>query len=237
MTRPPRRGPAVALMTRAPEPGKTKSRLAEAVGAEAAARLAEAFLLDIAAAVRGAEAWHPALFVEPPDAAPEMAALTGIEDARPQGSGDIGRRMLAVAAALDGDGYTPVVIVGSDIPMLGTRNLHRALSALRRCDVVFGPAEDGGYYLVGAWRARPALFDDPGIEWSGPDVLAASERLARRAGLSTARIAPERDIDRPEDLAWLRDRLAGLELRGEPVPQHTAALLRELAVTGTSGRM
>jgi hypothetical protein len=158
-----------------------------------------------------------------------MAALTGIEDARPQASGDIGLRMLAVASELEADGFAPVVIAGSDIPTLAPRHLHQALRALRRCDVVFGPAEDGGYYLVGMWRARPAIFDDPTVGWGGPHVLERSERLAHLAGLSTGRIALERDIDSVEDLAWLREHLAELETRGEEVPRHSAAVL---AATG-----
>ncbi len=226
------RGAAVALMTRAPEVGETKSRLAEAVGPETAARLAEAFLLDAAAAVRSAELWHASLFVEPAEAVAEMAALTGIEDARPQASGDIGLRMLAVASELEADGFAPVLIAGSDIPTLAPRHLHHALRALRRCDIVFGPAEDGGYYLVGMWRARPAIFDDPAVGWGGPHVLEGSEQLAHLAGLSTGRIAPERDIDTVEDLARLREHLAELEARGEEVPRHTAAVLAELTATG-----
>ena len=222
------RGAAVALMTRAPTVGETKSRLAEAVGPEMAAGLAEAFLLDAVAAVRSAELWHAALFVEPAEAVAEMAALTGIEYARPQASGDIGLRMLAVASELEADGFAPVVIAGSDIPTLAPRHLHHALRALRRCDIVFGPAEDGGYYLVGMWRAWPAIFDDPDVGWGGPHVLERSERLAHLAGLSTGRIAPERDIDTVEDLAWLREHLAELEARGEEVPRHTAAVLRGL---------
>lgn len=222
------RGPAVALMSRDPRPGHTKSRLTAAVGTEAAARLAEAFLLDIASAVRSAEAWHPVIFVEPPDAVARLATLTGIDDARQQTAGDIGLRMLAVASELDSDGFRPIVIVGADIPTLRATRLHQALRALRRADVVFGEAEDGGYYLVGTWRPRPALFDDAEIEWGGPAVLATSERIAHRAGLDTGRLPPERDIDTADDLDWLRDRLAELELRGEPVPAHTAAAMAAL---------
>ena len=218
----------MALMSRAPRAGETKRRLAEVVGAEAAARLARAFLLDAAAAVGSAEAWHAALFVEPSEAVAELAALTAIEDARPQAGGDIGERMLAVAAALEGDGFAPVLIVGSDIPTLDVGRLHEALRALEGRDVVFGPAEDGGYYLVGAWRAQPPLFASPPIAWGGPAVLAASERLARAAGLSTARVTAERDIDTAEDLAWLRARLDAMQARGEPVPRETAAALGEV---------
>ena len=226
-----RSGAAVALMTRAPKAGETKSRLAEAVGAEAAARLAEAFLLDAAESALADALWHAALFVEPAEAVEEMAALTGIEDSRPQAAGDIGLRMLAVPSELEADGFAPIVIVGSDIPTLAPHHLHHALRALRRCDIVFGPAEDGGYYLVGMWRARPAIFDDPTVGWGGPQVLERSERLAHLAGLSTARIAPQRDIDSVEDLTWLREHLAELEARGEGVPRHTAAMLRKVAWT------
>lgn len=223
----PTRGPAVALMSRAPRAGATKSRLAEAVGAEAAAALARAFLLDAAEAVRAGE-WHAALFVEPSETVAEVAALTGIADARPQASGDLGARMLAAVEGLAGDGYGPLVVVGSDIPAMRARHVEDALAALGApggCDVVFGPAEDGGYYLAGMQRPQPVLFSS-GVEWGSVEVLAASERLAREAGLTTARIAVERDIDTVDDLEWLR----GLADGGRAVPRHTAAVLAEMAV-------
>ncbi|MEE8422641.1 MAG: TIGR04282 family arsenosugar biosynthesis glycosyltransferase, partial [Dehalococcoidia bacterium] len=165
---PPPRGPAVALMSRAPRTGATKSRLAEAVGAEAAAALARAFLLDAAEAVRAGD-WHAAVFVEPAEAVEEVAALTGIEDARPQAAGDLGGRMLAAVDELAGDGYGPVIVVGSDIPMMSAQHIEEAfaaLGALDGCDIVFGPAEDGGYYLVAMHRPQPVLFG-AFIEWGG----------------------------------------------------------------------
>ena len=225
------RGPAVGLMSRAPEPGLTKSRLAAGIGDEAAARLAEAFLLDAAETVRAAEGWHPVLLVEPADAVGALAARTGIADVRPQGRGHIGLRMLAAMRSLAAGGYAPLILVGSDIPLLAPRHLRHALRVLRRADVVYGPAEDGGYYLVGMWKPRPALFDDPSLRWGGAGVLAASERLARAAGLSSGRLPPEHDVDTLEDLGWLGARLTELEGRGEAVPPRIAAALRELART------
>ena len=225
------RGPAVGLMSRAPEPGLTKSRLAAGIGDEAAARLAEAFLLDAAETVRAAEGWHPVLLVEPADAVGALAARTGIADVRPQGRGHIGLRMLAAMRSLAAGGYAPLILVGSDIPLLAPRHLRHALRVLRRADVVYGPAEDGGYYLVGMWKPRPALFDDPSLRWGGAGVLAASERLARAAGLSSGRLPPEHDVDTLEDLEWLGARLTELEGRGEAVPPRIAAALRELART------
>ncbi|MDP6605349.1 MAG: TIGR04282 family arsenosugar biosynthesis glycosyltransferase [Dehalococcoidia bacterium] len=218
-------------MSRAPRPGATKSRLAEAVGAEAAATLAGAFLLDAAEAVRAGDRmgdWHAALFIEPAAAVAEVAALTGIEDARPQASGDLGQRMLATVEELAGDGYGPLVIVGSDIPAMRARHIADALAVLAGPDgkdVVFGPAEDGGYYLVGTGQPQPELFA-AGIEWGGPGVLAVSERRGREAGLTTARVAVERDIDTVEDLEWLRGQ------RG--LPRWTARALSEIELAGTS---
>ena len=207
---PPERGPAVGLISRAPEPGRTKSRLAAVIGDQAAARLAEAMLLDAAATLRALEGWHAALFVEPPEAVADLAAGTGIADARPQAAGALGARMLAALRALAGDGYAPLVLVGADIPTLAPTHLEAAARALEAADVVFGPAEDGGYYLVGMQTPQPALFDDARIRWGGPDVLATSERLAAAAGLRGARLSTERDIDTAEDLEWLRGRPAEL---------------------------
>ncbi len=220
------RGSAVALMTRAPVVGETKSRLAASIGTEAAAMAARAFLLDAADAVRGGD-WHASLFGEPADATAALAELTGINDARPQDDGALGARMLAAVAALGSDGHGPVVVVGTDIPTLTSRHLAAAFDALRTADVVFGPAEDGGYYLAGMYRAHIELFDDTRISWGGADVLATSERLARNAGLTVARIAVERDIDTVDDLDWLRG-------QGARVPSHTASALRHVGLGSPS---
>ncbi len=213
------RGPAIALMTRAPRPGETKSRLAAALGAEAAADLARAFLLDAADVVRDGD-WHASLFVEPAEAAAELAALTGIEDVRPQTGDHLGARMLATVEATAADGYGPLIVTGSDIPTVGSAHFREALAALRDHEVVFGPAEDGGYYLAGMHRPQAALFGAE-IEWGGAEVLAASQRLAADAGLSVAHLGVERDIDTVADLDWLRGQ-GGASGR---VPRHTAAAL------------
>ena len=215
-------------MSRAPEAGRTKLRLAAAIGHDAAARLAEAMLLDAAAAVRAAEGMHPALFVEPAPAVAALAALTAIEDARAQARGHIGRRMHAAFEALSADGFGPIVVVGADIPMLTAGHLADAREALREGDVAFGPAADGGYYLVAMWEPDARLFEDATIEWGGTRVLATSEHAALARGMRTVRLPMERDIDTIEDLAWLRARLAALAERGEPVPPHTAEMLRGL---------
>lgn len=219
------RGAAVAILTRRPEPGVSKTRLAAAIGKQAAADLARAMLLDVAEVVRTAELWHPVLAVEPPEAAPDLARLTDIADVRAQVPGDIGLRMLGVALELEREGYGPLLIVGSDLPLLSTGLIHHALRALRRADVVFSPAADGGYSLLGMRRAYPAVLDSNEIEWSSPRVLEASLRLAEAAGLSHGTIAPLDDVDTVEDLDDLRAEIERRKLEGGPVPRHTAETL------------
>ena len=121
-----------------------------------------------------------------------------------QGQGDLGRRLAwALDYALD-EGYGPVVLVGSDIPELVAAVINRAFAVLADHDLVLGPGEDGGYYLIGLSGPAPQLFE--GIAWSTPSVLeqtlAAAKRLgACRWGFTTTLS----DIDEPDDLAlWRR---------------------------------
>ena len=219
---------AVAVLTRQPAPGRTKSRLAERVGEQSAAVLAEAFLRDTLAALADDDRWDVVLFVDPAGAVEAMTALTGISDVRPQTDGELGARMLDAARRLAADGYAPVVIVGSDLPTLSAQHIELALDGLGRADVVFGPAEDGGYYLAGMNRPQAALFDDGAIEWGSETVLETSQSLATAAGLDCIVLQPERDIDTAADLDWLCAHLDGLALGGAPLPRHTAEALRAL---------
>jgi glycosyltransferase A (GT-A) superfamily protein (DUF2064 family) len=95
------------------------------------------------------------------------------------------------------------IIIGSDIPGLDSAYLHQAILALQKAAAVFGPAEDGGYVLVGLRQAAPGLF--AGVEWGSSQVMAQTrERLAALA-LPTLELPVLWDLDRPEDLARLPD--------------------------------
>ena len=198
MTRGPR--PAIGIFARAPVPGRAKTRLAASIGAVGAAQLARAMLLDTADAVARDRRWRTVLFVEPGSAAAAVGALARIAEARPQAAGSIGARMSAAAEALLADGFRPIVLVGSDIPALHAAHIHAALDALADADVVFGPAADGGYYLLGLHTIHADLFADGVIPWGAAGVLAASEAAADRAGLQRRRIRAERDMDTIDDL-------------------------------------
>ena len=218
-------GPAVGILTRYPTLGIGKTRLAATIGQDAAYRLARAMLRDVCEAVRSTALCHASVFVEPPEAIDATVELTGIPDVRAQAPGHIGDRMLAAAQALNSDGYHPIILVGSDLPLLDPGRLHHALRALRRADVVFGPASDGGYYLIGMHRPQPTLLRDTSIEWSGPDVLATSISVAQRDGLDYGLLPESFDVDTVEDLDRLRDELERRKLNGEGLPSHTAGVL------------
>ncbi len=112
---------------------------------------------------------------------------------------DLGERMYNGAArALDERGADAVVIIGTDCPALDVAYLRGALEKLRDHDAVIGPAEDGGYGLIGLRRADPGVF--AGIEWGTDTVCAETCRRFNAAGLFWSLLPRLWDVDRPEDL-------------------------------------
>jgi rSAM/selenodomain-associated transferase 2/rSAM/selenodomain-associated transferase 1 len=122
---------------------------------------------------------------------------------RPQGVGDIGRRMQASLGEAFAEGSPVAVLIGSDIPGLTSATLLRAFEALRHHDLVFGPAADGGYYLIGmtaaGFRHAGPCFE-PGIAWGASDVLARTLSRVRDARLACRLLETLADVDRPQDL-------------------------------------
>jgi rSAM/selenodomain-associated transferase 2/rSAM/selenodomain-associated transferase 1 len=122
---------------------------------------------------------------------------------RPQGGGNLGRRMQRAFEAAFEDDAAAAVIVGSDIPGISDDILRQAFEALRKKDLVLGPAKDGGYYLIGVRRTLRAetygrLFD--GIDWGSDSVMAQTLQIAKDLGLDLAHLESLADVDRPADL-------------------------------------
>lgn len=193
-------------MAKAPRPGLAKTRLIPALGAEGAAALARAFLIDSAALARtAAEAAGGEAYVvaTPDDTRDTLAALTGLP-ALPQGEGDLGARMTAAFATLFARGHAPVLLLGADTPTLPPGHIATAL-ALAATAPTFGPTGDGGYWTVALPAPAPALFE--AIAWGGPTVLAETRDAALRARIAIALAPPWDDVDEPRDLAVLRGHL------------------------------
>ena len=204
-------------MARHPLPGHVKTRLARVLGERAACELYRAFVLDLAARLRTLP--YPLTWAYwPPDA--PFASLVPGSACRPQRGRDLGERLRwAIDEALAAR-PAPVLVVGADCPHLPLEVVDEAAGALAAgADVVLGPAEDGGYYLVGIRRPIPELLSD--IAWGTPAVLEQTLAHAASLGLRSRLLPPSFDIDRPEDLDALRTMLT----RGDIELPHTAAAL------------
>lgn len=195
----------ILVFGKAPVAGRAKTRLIPALGAEGAARLQAALLDDAlrrarAARPRSLELWGTGA---DPDALLAGAARRHGAELREQCAGDLGERMGAALAAATADG-SPAVILGTDAPGLSPDDLREADRLLQDRDAVLGPADDGGYVLLGVHRAPPRLFR--GIEWGSARVLGATRERMRALGWRHAELRKGWDVDRPEDL----ERLAAL---------------------------
>lgn len=197
---------SLILFTRYPEPGATKTRLMPVLGPEGAAEFQRR--LTERAAKTAAEAGSCrglALEIRHQGGSVVLMRnwLGGIFTFRPQGCGDIGARMQSSLAAAFAKGAQRAVLIGSDIPGLKAATVLRAYDALTHHDLVFGPAADGGYYLVGMTAAcfrRGTPYLGPGIAWGSSDVLARTLAMVRDARLACRLLETLADVDRPHDL-------------------------------------
>lgn len=194
----------ILLFTRFPEPGKAKTRLIPALGAEGAAalqrRMTEATLKNLLS-FSAASGAHSEIRFDGGDTAGVRRWLPGAVGYAPQGEGNLGDRLQRAFAAAFHSGATRVIVVGADCPALSPQHLDEAFNALSDHDLVLGPAADGGYYLIGLRRPAPQLFHH--IAWGTGTVLAATLRLARAMQLTIHQLEQLADVDRPEDLAHL----------------------------------
>lgn len=190
--------PVVIVFVKAPVMGRVKSRLAREIGALPAAVLYRRMASALIRRIRGDRRWRLVLAVTP-DNALNLPAWPAHLRRLAQGPGHVGARMLRLIRQA-GDG--PVVVVGSDIPGLGRAEIAAAFEALRHHDAVFGPAVDGGYWLMGFRHRRLAPRNLDSVRWSGPHALADTQ-AALRPGLRVAFVATLRDLDDAADMRAL----------------------------------
>lgn len=194
-----RRQAAIGLMTRAPwTAGKT--RLAPDAGDRAHLSLRHALFEDTRDRIAAVQEVDRFVLVDPPDQCEAMEPLARGLDVLAQHDGDLGDRLDGAAEDLFRLGYARVVLVGSDLPTMPETAIQHALDALDRFGdrVVFGPADDGGYYLVGLKQRHASLFE--GIAWSTSEVLEQSVAAARAAGVEVELIDRWYDVDTWSDL-------------------------------------
>ncbi|MDO8579239.1 MAG: TIGR04282 family arsenosugar biosynthesis glycosyltransferase [Dehalococcoidales bacterium] len=220
------KGPALAVMARAPIPGRVKTRLQHDLTPEQCAALSLAFLRDAVALAVGLPLYTPFLAYTPGNARKLFREITPERmQIIPQTSGSLGERMHQLIVALEIRGYSPVVLIGTDIPTLQPDTLLQAARELENADLCFGPSRDGGYYLVGMNRSDERIFQN--IEWSTSSVLSQTMRNAKAAGLSVALLEEYSDIDTFNDLKKLTASIGRTYQPPGNVPPHTAGWLRQ----------
>jgi rSAM/selenodomain-associated transferase 1 len=192
--------PTLLVLLKYPSPGAVKTRLAASIGPQRAAALYRGWIglvLDRLQLLR-----MDSRVVGYFDGAPQEAFApwrTLADEWWRQPPGDLGERLRAGFATAHARG-APVAAVGTDCLELDPPLVQRAFDLLRQTDAVFGPAADGGYYLVGTARDLPGFFD--GIPWSSPATLTAHRALCAARGWSVGLLPVRPDIDTWED--WLR---------------------------------
>jgi rSAM/selenodomain-associated transferase 1 len=197
----------VIVFARAPEPGKVKTRLIPVLGEAGAAALHRRLVAHSLGAAAAAGLGPVELWCSPRTRDPffqECEHRFGVS-LHAQGEGDLGARMQHAFESVLARA-SRAILVGSDIPALSAQYLRDAERALAGGDdVVIGPAEDGGYVLIGLSRFDPGLFR--GIPWGGPEVLAGTRRRTAALGRCLHELPALWDLDRPEDLQRLPEEM------------------------------
>ncbi|MFT5486533.1 MAG: rSAM/selenodomain-associated transferase 1 [Paracoccaceae bacterium] len=181
----------VVIFARRPQLGRVKTRLAADIGPVETLRFYRSTLNTVARRLSAGGGWATWICSTPDDTIDRDRLYPPGISRLPQGSGDLGQRM---ANCLSGFGPHPALIVGSDIPDIDRRHVAAAFDKLRRNELVFGPSDDGGYWLVGAAQGARVgnLFND--VRWSTEHALADTLENVR-PGVRVAMLEPLADID------------------------------------------
>ncbi len=229
---------ALAVMAKAPRPGRVKTRLVPPLTLEQSAALNVCFLRDTTAKWAYGCGRGPGDGVIGYTPVGDEGLFEGILPAEfslvPQRGDGFGERLLAAAADILACGYGAVCLIDSDSPTVPAAAFEQAVAALLEPGdrVVLGASDDGGYYLIGLKQAHPEPF--AAITWSTGSVYAETVAGVRTAGLELVELPVWYDVDDAATLATLQDELlhhgrpAFATLPGYPAP-HTAAFLAAYA--------
>jgi rSAM/selenodomain-associated transferase 1 len=229
-------------MAKAPRPGLCKTRLVPPLSPVQAANLSAAFLRDMTENLRTAAQTMkivPYVAYAPAGTGPlfdgvladgTMLILADGSVAAPPDVQGFGRCLLHAVQSLFARGHNSVCVLNSDSPTLPTHYLRQAASWLAEPDdrVVMGPADDGGYYLLGMKQAHAHLF--AGISWSTPRVAAETRGRALEAGIELLELPKWYDVDDEASLQRLQNDLSAAAGAGYAAP-NTAAWLASVALS------
>lgn len=211
--------PVCIVMVKAPRAGAVKTRLVPALSGANAASLAACFAQDAIANVRHVVR-QVIIAYAPRDGRPALEQLLPHDNLFwvEQRGRDLGARLEAAARHATAHGFSPIVIIGTDSPTLPAVFIETAIDSLaaRASDIVLGPTDDGGYYLIGFREYPGGLFQN--IRWSTPLVYGQTAENAARLNLRSLTLPRWYDVDAFPDLLRLRDELLTNEAARERAP-------------------
>ena len=203
------RNHVLVIFAKAPLVGQVKTRLCPPLSLTEAAELARCFLVDTVERAYHLPGVQVVLAITPAESEQLFRSLLPfpVEYLAQRGT-SLGEREHNTFVDLLQRGATRVVLIGSDIPTLPLSHLQEAFHHLEdaRCDVVFGPSNDGGYYLVGMRALHPELFEN--IPWSTSSVMTETLVQTQKHGLNIALVPAWHDVDDKDDLARLASEMA-----------------------------
>ena len=223
----------VIVFAKNPMPNQVKTRLIPTLSPEQAATLYTAFLTDWCETLAKLSGVNLIIAYTPPEAESDLQALIGNDATYILQIGtDLGERLTSATQWAAKQGYTKILLVGSDSPTLPISYISKALTLLDSRDIVIGPSTDGGYYLIGFSAANvavavPFVFEE--ISWSTADVFQQTMTRICSAKATVGLLPPWYDIDTAEDLAFLHAHISAMRLAGDRVQAvRTETLLAEL---------
>jgi rSAM/selenodomain-associated transferase 1 len=208
------------------QPGGVKTRLARKIGARAASGIYQTFIATVLQRLGRLSRTdlRRVLAYWPVQRRDDFAALAGDWQLMPQCEGDLGQRMRQHFDDAFAAGARRVVLLGTDSPNIPLPIIEQAYGLLREHALVLGPAEDGGYYLIGASAGTPDVFAE--IDWSSSHVWRQTTQRADRLRLDWAALPSWYDVDTPQDLARL---IAELSTTADPALAALRAKILKLA--------
>lgn len=193
------------VFARLPADGKNKTRLIPALGASGATevyRQLVTYTLEQVEKLRASCGCQVTIYFTGGSSQQMQTCLGHSWNYLPQSDGDLGNKMVSAIEESLQRGGKKVVVIGTDAPLLQATHLRKAFDALETSDVVIGPADDGGYYLIGMKYPHRFLFSE--VEWSTDKVFEQTLRKLKENQLRFHQLEPLADVDYPEDLLVLR---------------------------------
>jgi rSAM/selenodomain-associated transferase 1 len=218
---------ALLIFAKWPESGKVKTRLSPPFSTQEASELYRCMLIDTLENTLGLNGMTRIIFFDGnPERAADFSLLAPDAEVIRQEGADLGERLANAFERAFSIGYRKVAVIGTDSPHMPVERITEAFQLLNAedCDIVFGPSEDGGYYLIAMKEMNPELLVD--IPWSSSDTLGKSLEKAKAAGLRASLLACGFDLDTVDDLLRLEQ-----ESPGSVTAPRTKSFLKRLNVT------